>query len=758
MLPALLSIADLQCSGLHTIWITPIKALAREIEKAALKAIESSGIKCTVGIRTGDTDAQVKQGQFKSFPNILITTPESLHLLLARKGFSKLAADLRFFVVDEWHELIGTKRGVMVELAVSRLKSLAPSLCVWGISATMANLQEAARVLVGNQLADSARLIRSKSQKHIEIISILPTHDDRMPWSGHLGVRMADELLAVLNLPGSCLVFTNTRAQCEAWYRRIIERDLNLAGLIAMHHGSVARETRQWVEEAIYDGKLRAVVCTSSLDLGVDFAPVDRIVQIGGPKGVARFVQRAGRSGHRPDAPSCVYFLPTNALELIEASALRLAIKKQFVESRDPLIRCFDVLVQYLVTLAVGDGFNENEAFQQVKSTYCFASITEQEWNWIMAFITRGGTALAAYPEFHKVVNTGDLMKVTSIRVARKHRLSIGTIVSDTMMAIKQKKGGLVGHVEEWFIASLNEGDHFWFAGQPWQLLRVKELTAYVVTGDAKKGKIPSWQGGKLPLSSRMSELLRSKVDDIASGIGSSEPEMQRVQSIMQLQKERSHIPRKTEFLIEMVATEEGSHLMFYPFEGRFVHEGLASLVAYRIGRAMPISFSLAYNDYGFELVSESRVTLDEAWCRQLFSPESLTDDLLSSINAVELSRRRFREIASIAGLVFKGYPGQPIRDKHLQSSSSLIYQVMQDYDPNNLLFRQSIDEVIYHQLEFNRLAQSLKRIALQKIVITTPDKPTPLAFPIMVDRLREKMSSESLESRIQRMVLDWSH
>ena len=496
-------------SGLRLLWITPIRALAAEIEKSANRAISGLQSSLTIDIRTGDTGLSKRAKQLKSLPNILITTPESLHLMLCSKNAGELFGQLEVIVADEWHELMGTKRGVQVELALSRLKTLSPQILIWGISATIGNLPEAMKCLLGTKT--EGRLIRSDIRKQYEVISILPEKAERMPWAGHLGTRLAKSLLPVIHQSTSTLIFTNVRSQCEIWYRTLLELDPSLAGVMAMHHGSISKEIRAWVEEALYEGRLKAVICTSSLDLGVDFAPVETIIQIGGPKGVARFVQRAGRSGHRPDAKSKIYFLPTHSLELIEASALRQAIDDNYIESKPPLTLCFDVLIQYLVTLACGAGFDSENTFREVKETCCFADLTKGEWNWIVRFAAVGGNSLGSYSEYSKIVLKDGLYKVEQPRIASRHRMSIGTIVSDTLMLVKLRKGGMLGHVEESFISQLEEGDHFWFAGLSLQLLKVKDMTAMVRKSEAASGRTPVWLGGRLPLSSQMSVMLRKQ-------------------------------------------------------------------------------------------------------------------------------------------------------------------------------------------------------------------------------------------------------
>lgn len=739
--------------GLRVLWITPIRALAKEIHGSASRLLDFLDNGWTVEVRTGDTPSAQKQKQDRRMPEILITTPESLHVLLAKKGWEKRFGGLSAIVVDEWHDLLGNKRGVQVELAIAQLKALSPSMRVWGISATIGNLDEAMETLVGLDRLKDARIIRSAIEKRIAVDSLMPEAFEKLPWSGHLGVQLLDQVVDIIRGHASTLVFTNTRSQSEIWYQKILAANPDLAGAIALHHGSISKELRFWVEDALYDGRLKAVVCTSSLDLGVDFRPVEAIVQIGGPKGVARFVQRAGRSGHQPGAESKIHFLPTFGLELLEAAALRKAVETGEIEPRRPMIRSFDVLVQFLCTLAVGDGFRAEALRERILTTHAFATMDEQEWGDVLAMVTTGGRAFAAYDEFNRVGKGEDgVYRIVDRRAARRHRMSIGTIVGDTMIAVKWRSGGLVGHVEEYFVSSLNPGDVFWFGGRCLELIRFKNLVAQVKPAKSPKGRIPTWQGGRLPWTSMVSRILRETLDDYAHGRRIS-PELERLTPMLELQSERSHLPVSGQVLMEVMESREGHHLFVFPMEGRMVHEGVAALMAYRMSLLRPMTFSMAYNDYGFELLSDQPIPITEAFDSDLFSTAHLMDDLEATVNGAELARRQFRDIAVIAGLVFRGYPGQPVKDRHLQGSSSLLFDVLADHDPVNLLYRQAFDEMTHHQIEFDRLREVLDRLNAGKWVITHPERPTPFSFPILVDRLREKLSSEQLEARIKRMA-----
>ncbi len=755
--PILLAGIGLKPSKVQALWITPIRALSKEIEGAIKTAAEGLGSSWKVGVRTGDTKVSEKIRQKEKPPAILITTPESLHQLLSQKGYADYFSELNTVVVDEWHELMGSKRGVQMELALSRLKALRPALATWGISATIGNMDQSLEVLLGNDVHKNEHvIIRSTLEKQVEIVSVYPDDLENFPWAGHIGIRLLDKAIEVVRQSASTLIFTNTRSFAEIWYQKMLDRAPELSGQIAMHHGSISQEIRQWVEEQLHEGGLKAVICTSSLDLGVDFRPVETIIQVGSPKGVARFLQRAGRSGHRPGAVSRIYFLPTHSLELIEAAAIRQAVREKIIEDRLPYLRSFDVLVQYLVTLATGEGFAPEQILKEVRGTFCFQSITDDEWHWALNFITTGGESLTAYDEYRKVIIDDGIYRVADRRVAIRHRLSIGTIVSDSSMMVRYTSGKNLGTIEEYFIAQLNPGDVFWFAGRKLELVRVKDMEALVRNTRRKSGRVPSWQGGRMALSSQLSEMIRVKVNAAAEGKDTDE-EMKFLRPLLQLQKNLSHLPRQNEFLIEYFETEEGHHVVMYPFEGRLVHEGLASLVAYRIARILPITFSIAMNDYGFELLSDQPIPIEEALETNVLGEEDLLRDIQASINSVEMARRKFRDIASIAGLLFKGYPGQRVRDRHIQSSSQLFFNVFHEYDSANLLLLQAYEEMMDFQLEEARMRQALQRINHQRIVLRHPERPTPFAFPIMIDRLsRDRLTSEKLEDRVKRMTLEW--
>jgi len=749
-----------EVKGLKAVWITPLRSLSNEIKIATEKFAKELDLDITVGIRNGDTPTSERQKQLRNFPTLLITTPESFQLLLASKKYQIKMKNLNAFVVDEWHELLGTKRGVQIELAISRLLTVSKELRVWGISATIGNLEQAKTVLLGNRpdMQVKSVMVSSKKKKKIQLTSVIPEEMEAFPWRGHLGLHQMDEVYKIIEKSKTTLVFTNTRSQCELWYQALLSEYGELAGIMAMHHGSIDKELRLWVESAIRNEVLKVVVCTSSLDLGVDFAPVESIIQVGSPKGIARFMQRAGRSGHSPDKSSNIYFVPTYALELIEAKALRTAVEKRIIESRKPFTMSFDVLAQYLVTLAVSDGFYPDDIYEEIRFTNCFSDISKPEWQWMLNYITIGSQSIEVYDEFKKVVVQEDgLFKVESRMVAMRHRMQIGTIVGDGQLKVKFQKGGYIGTVEEWFASKLERGDIFVFAGRQLEFIRIKEMTVQVKNAkSSKKTKVVNWMGGRMALSSQLGKLLRKELENLKENPNSCR-EFKALHPLIAQQSVESIIPSANQLLVETFKTREGHHLLVYPFEGYHVHEALCSLLAYRISLLQPISFSLAFNDYGFEILSDQYVDPEELIDNNLFSTYDLRDDLMASVNATEAAKRRFRDIAVISGLVFTGFPHKRKKDRHLQSSSQLFFGVFNDYEPDNLLLRQAYSELFEHQIQEERLEKGLERIATQEITIRYCEKPTPFSFPIITDRLRAKLSSEKLSDKIKRMIVAYT-
>jgi ATP-dependent helicase Lhr and Lhr-like helicase len=739
---------------LRVLWITPLRALAADTLESLTAPVRDLGIPWSLESRTGDTSATVRARQSRKLPTALVTTPESFTLLLTRADVAELFGDLRAVIVDEWHELMGTKRGVQTELALARIRTLAPQARIWGLSATIGGLSDARLSLLGlGPTAKQGPIVRGAEGKPVVVDALIPPVVERFPWAGHLGTQLVPQVVDAIDGARSTIVFTNTRSQTEIWYQAILAERPDWAGTIALHHGSLDRKTRDWVETAMREGALRCVVATSSLDLGVDFTPVDRVMQIGSPKGVARLLQRAGRSGHQPGETSRVTCVPTNALELLEVAAVRDGMESGKIEARLPVERPLDVLAQHLVTVALGGGFFADELLAEVRSTRAYAELADDEWAWALDFVTTGGETLSAYPEYARVHVEDGVYTLGPGEQARRHRMSIGTIVSDAQIVVQYLRGGVLGSVEESFAARLTPGARFFFAGTPLEFVRVRDMRVWVRRAPNTRGAIPRWMGSRLPLSDELAHLLRLRLQEAALSVYRGE-EMAALTPLLELQRKWSAIPRADELLIERMRSRDGWHLFIYPLEGRLVHEGLAALFAYRMARLVPITFAMSSNDWGIELLSPTEPPLTEALEAGLLSPERLIDELPASLNAAEMAKRQFREIARVAGLVFPGLPRSGKTARQLQASSGLMFDVFQRYDPQNLLLAQAHREVLERQLERSRLGATLQRLAAARVVLTEPKRFTPLSFPLLVDRTRNKVSSEKLADRIARMQL----
>ncbi len=780
--------------GLQLLYITPLRALSRDIEQAIKAPIEAMGWSITVESRTGDTSSARKAKQLKNMPNILITTPESLAVMLSYKDGAKRFSSLQGVILDEWHELMSSKRGTQAELCLGHLRSLQPALRTWAISATLGNLEEAAQTAVG--LGTEPVIIRSDLKRDTVITSICPESVDTFPWAGHLGLRMFETLVAALDMEKSTLIFTNTRNQAERWYQALNFALPEEAERIALHHGSIDVKEREAIEAGVKSGDIKWVVCTSSLDLGVDFQPVERVVQIGSAKNLARLLQRAGRSAHVPEGTSEVFFLPTNALELLEISAFRRGLETGDMETRRPQLKPYDVLVQHLVTLACGDGFEPQKTLGNLRQTVAYADLTNEEYQWILEFIEKGGQCLGAYPRYKKVVLEEGLYKISDAKLARTHRMGIGTITSNTPIKIVYTNRKAIGTVEESFVSRLKKGDVFFFAGRQLEYLQLKDMVLYV-KGTRKKSTVtPSWGGGQLAISDTLSHHLRREVERVrAMLLGTPPPDNRRVHSrsnappqeaptqptsprsdtpsanldiaapnveiltitpILAAQQRLSTLPTAAELLVESCKTREGQHLYVFPFEGRFVHEGLGFLWGYRFAKQKTATFTISVNDYGFEILGPKGYPYQDLFSSAFFSLENLEDDIRASLNISELTQRKFRGVAQVAGLVFKGYPGSRKTSSQLQVSTSLLYEVFTKYEPDNLLLKQAEREVLQDQLETHRLTQTLNRLDQRAVVWKDTQRPSPLAFPLLVERLNSRMSNETLLERIQRMKDQW--
>lgn len=736
----------------QVLWVTPLRALAADTTRALERAVRALGVPWSVEQRTGDTSSSVKSRQKKRLPSVLVTTPESLALLLTWKQTHDQIAGIRTVICDEWHELLGSKRGSMLELTLSRVRGIAPRARFWGLSATIGNIDVAAEVLSGSS-RPTPRIIRDDTPKRIEVETIRPESIERYPWAGHLGTRLLAPVAERILSARSSLVFTNTRAQAETWFRELMRVEPSLLGRIAIHHGSLERSIRERVEEMLVDGRLQAVVCTSSLDLGVDFEPVDQVIQIGSPKGVARMIQRAGRSGHQPGAVSRILCVPTNAFELVEFAAVRDLIESGEIESRHPIEKPLDILVQHLVTASMaGRGFDESALRAEVRSTWAFRDLGEAEWSWAMAFVEGGGAALTAYPDFSRIQRRQNLFGVATPEIAKRHRMNIGTITSDQSVQVCYPGGRVLGTIEESFITRLHRGDRFVFAGRVLEFDRLRQMRAFVRRSRSRRGAVPRWNGGKMPLSTRLADAVLRRLSP--SSATKDVPEMRSLEPILETQARDSRLPDQGTTLIESTRVRDLNHLFVFAFAGRLANEGIGAVLSLRLSRLAPRSVVAVVNDYGIKLSSESEFEFDSGAWRTLLSPVGLLDDLVEAGNTAEFARRGFRSIARIAGLIQQGFPGSRGGGRQFQASSEMFYEVFAEHDPDNLLLEQAHREVLENQLECRRIGAALERIATTELILQRTGRVSPLAFPLYAESIRAStISSERWSDRVRRLA-----
>jgi ATP-dependent Lhr-like helicase len=736
--------------GLKALYITPLRALARDIEINLRAPIEEMKWPIRIEARTGDTSYSIKRRQLTKPSDLLLTTPESLALMISQPDAEKLLSKVEFVILDEWHELMSSKRGSLLELSLSYLRTLNPDLQTWAMSASIGNIEQAAAAAVGR--SQKPVIVTSGDERALDVECLLPDKLDRFPWAGHLGLALKEKLLEALDPEVSTLIFTNTRMQTEKWFQTLQELKPEMQDLIAIHHSSLSREEREAVEEGVKNGSIKWVVCTSSLDLGVDFQPVEQVVQIGSPKMVARMLQRAGRSSHRPGGKSRLLFLPTNAWEILELEALKKALSQKHIEARPPLYKPVDVLIQHMSTLGCGPGLKIEELWPALKNTYSFSDIAREELNWCLKFLTSGGEGLKSYPEYHKLVyepTTGKYWMANS-QMIRFHRMSIGTIVKRETVAIAYMNRSRIGTVDESFVAKLKRGDIFQFAGRTLQFIRLHDMTVYVKKVSGRTNVIPSWGGNRFPISETLSAAFREVLTE-------PQPTLHGLlRPLLGTQEAMSVLPDTRTLLLETFSSREGEHLFVYPFEGKLVHEGLAQLWALRFAEREAASFSFSVNDYGFEILAHKGYPFEALFDDDFFSHDQLQSEISRSLHISEMTRRQFREIAQIAGLIFSGYPGSPKTGRQKQVSSSLLFEVFQKYDTANLLLQQSRDEVLLGSLEVQRLRSTLDRMATLKQYWQILNSPSPLAFPILIERIASRLSNESLESKVARLKETW--
>ncbi len=738
-LAALGGVLDGPGGAWRVVWLTPLKALAAD----TVGNLRDAAAPWTVEIRTGDSTAAAKRRQRTRLPEILVTTPESLHLLLTHPETREQAAGLRLIVVDEWHEFLSTKRGLQVELALARLRSFAPGVATWGLTATIGNLDQALAALVPD---GRGVLVAAPPRPPPDLELLLPAADVRFPWAGHLGAVQAPAVVGLIARARSTLVFTSTRAQAERWFQLLLRQRPDWVDVLAVHHGSLDRGLRADVERRLSAGELRAVVCTSALDLGIDLAPVEQVLQIGCPNSVARLLQRAGRSNHHPGGTPVIVCVPTHALEVLELEALRSLAADGYVEPRLPLAGALDVLCQWLVTIALGDdGFDPVTALAEVRRTRAYADLDDTAWAWCLAFVATGGALLARYPQHLRLVEREGRWHAASRAIAARHRLAIGTIVGDDQVLVRFAGGGYLGMVEEGFIAGIPAGGSFTFAGRRLQLRGVRNGVAEVRLAKTG-GRAPAavWNGTRLPWSPLLGERCRELLERAV---------VPWLAPLIERQRQVSAVPAAGRTVIEVIAARDEHRAILHPFAGRVVHDGLGALLALRLTRAMPCTVTHASTEVSVGLHSSQPLPTDAATWRRLLDPAEAAADLREAAGAGLLARTRFRGVARVSGLTFSGPPGDDRRRRQTRISAELLHDVFVEHDPGNLLLAQARAEA-WEALAGERIAVVLAGLARDELDLRPLSELSPFAFPVWAEFIRGRTTSEAWEERVRKMAI----
>jgi ATP-dependent Lhr-like helicase len=743
--------------GLHTLYISPLKALAVDIARNLEIPVKEMGLPVRLETRTGDTPASRRQRQRRYPPDILLTTPEQLALLLASADAPYLFGTLKRVVLDELHSLVTSKRGDFLSLGLARLFALAPQLTTVGLSATVAEPDDLRRFLVpqpatGTALADLV-LAQAGAQPRV---TMLDSHV-RLPWAGHSARHALGEIYDLINRHKTTLIFVNTRSQAEFLFQELwILNDDNLA--IALHHGSLNVAQRRKVEAAIANGKLRAVVCTSSLDLGVDWGDVDLVINVGAPKGSSRLMQRIGRSNHQLDEPSEAVLVPANHFEVLECRAAIDAVADNAQDTPPLRTGALDVLAQHILGRAVGAPFLRDELFAEVRAAAPYASLARSDFDDAVDFVATGGYALKAYERFAKIRQGKDgRWRITHPRVAQRYRMNIGTIVEADMLKVRlvrsrrtgaliPRSGRLLGEVEEYFIEMLPVGGAFVFAGEILKYEALVENEVYVSRSTATDPKVPSYEGGKFPLSTYLAARVRALL--AVPEAWRALPEQ--VREWLEIQQWRSLLPKPGELLVETFPRGSKHYLVCYPFEGRLAHQTLGMLLTRRLERAGMKPLGFVANEYALAIwgLGDLRLHIErgDLSLAQLFDQDMLGDDLEAWLAETALMKRTFRSCAIIAGLIERRYPGEEKSRRQLTISTDLVYDVLRKHQADHILLRAARADAATGLLDIRRLGEMLSRIQ-GRIVHKALDHVSPLAVPVMLEIGRETVYGEASDT-----------
>ncbi len=742
-LPTLIDLAHRpkrsRARALHTLYISPLKALAVDVARNLEAPVAEMGLPVTVETRTGDTPASCRARQRHTPPDILLTTPEQLALLLAHARADRLFAGLKTVVLDELHALYNSKRGDLLALGLARLSKLAPGHRRVGLSATVADPKPLQRFLVPQTQTGEALASLVRGQEGAKPSIAISASDSYVPWAGHLARHAMADVLAAIGDSKTALIFVNTRSQAERTFQelwRLNEQNWP----IALHHGSLSPEQRRKVEEAMARGDLRAVVATSTLDLGIDWGAVDKVICIGAPKGAARLVQRIGRANHHLDEPSQALLVPANRFEVLECNAARDAVLAGELDGERLKTGGLDVLAQHILGMAVAGPFAADELYDEVRAAAPYAALTRADFDAAVDFVATGGYALKSYDRYARLrKNPEGKFRLAHPRLAQTYRLNAGVIVEDPMVEVRLQSRGKptgaggrrLGQLEEYFIEQLSAGDTFVFAGEVLRFEGLREDAAYVTRSNDPEAEIPSYNGGKFPLSTFLAQRVREMVSNPKAWAGLPEP----VQEWLRIQEWRSLVPKPGQLLVETFPRGSRHYLVCYPFEGRLAHQTLGMLLTRRLERARMRPLGFVANEYALAVWAArdmAGVDLDA-----LFDADMLGDDLDAWLAESNLYKRTFRNVAIIAGLIERKTPGKEKSGRQVTFSSDLIYDVLRAHEPDHLLLRATYADAGTGLLDIARLSDMLARVK-KRIVPKNLERVSPLAVPALLEISRE--------------------
>ena len=739
-LPSLIDLAETPHQGLHTLYLSPIKALAVDIARNLDTPISEMGLPITVETRTGDTPQAKRNRQRTTPPNMLMTTPESLELMLSWPDADRLFGSVKMIIIDEIHALAGTKRGDLLSLSLAALRKLAPHSLSIGLSATVANPDRFTPWLDADQ--SRVAVLKPDLSKAIEL-SILDTEAERLPWSGHGGLYAAKDIYTLITTHRPCLVFVNTRAQAEMLFQALwVHNDLTLK--IGLHHGSLEVGLRRKTEAAMARGELDAVVATSSLDLGIDWADIELVIQVGAPKGTSRLMQRIGRAGHRLDAPSRALIVPANRFEVLESLAAKINVEERILDDLPEHDGGLDVLAQHIVGRAVAGPFDADSLFDQVRSAAHYRCLSRESFDRALDFVATGGYALGHYSQFQRIVQGVDgLWRLTSRRVATRWKMNVGTIVETDTIKVRLKGGPVLGEIEDYFVQGLSAGDTFIFAGRVLEFAGMKANQALARPGRTGEPKIPAYAGGRLPLSPGLAQRVRQLLNDPA--IHRFLPPM--VQEWLSIQKWVSDLPAEDRLLVETFPRGGKHYMVAYCFAGRNAHQTLGMLLTRRMERQGIGPLGFVATDYAIAVWSRHQVTTLDS----LFTTDILGDDLEEWMAESSMLKRSFRQVAIISGLIDKNSPGTEKTGKQVTINSDLIYDVLRQHQPDHLLLEATRADAARGMTDIKRLSDLLSDYA-GHITHRSLQRVSPLSVPLLLEVGRESVTASAVDELLSEL------